>query len=360
MAPVDASRRRPSSAPAERPDLVAQLGTEVAATLSSALERVQSLASTGRIDRAGLRALRDEIDRARRLGMMGQQVSRFAAGRVAMSPEPLDLTALLRETLLQRAREIERRGLQVRESFRPAVVIADSTLLFALLQSVLDWAFEHARSPIELKIERRSWPAQARLACQFVWLPADQVPTAPPPKLDTMTWHALSQTARTLGLPLQRDDGDGRTQLAIDFPRTVAEALERSLPLGGQGVHAVPLAGAHVLVVAAKREVRQAVRDTLLPRGVTLDFVTSVDEARDFCRGTTPHAVVHEAALGGEQFERLRAELLGEAPHTGFVQVTEDARAFELRAAGVYQAPSVGRDAIAGSLVPALLYALAR
>lgn len=365
MAPVDAARRRALSPGArETPDLVAQLGSEVAATLSSAIERVQVLASTGRIDRAGLRALRDEIDRARRLGMMGQQVGRFASGSVPLAPEPLDLTALLRETLLQRGREIERRGLEIRQALRPAVVIVDATLVFSLLQSVLDWAFEHARSRIDLEIDRKPWPAHARLTCGFAWLPADEVDSGPmpldAPQLDTMTWHVLAQTALTLALPLERDDGAGRTRLVIEFPRTVAEALEQTLALGGHATAPVPLEGSHVLVIAARREVRSLVRDALKARGVMVDFVTAVDEAREFCRSASPHAVVHEAALGGEQFERLRSELIAQAPRTGFVQVTEDDRAFELRPSGKVPLATVGRAAIVDSLVPALTFVLSR
>ena len=73
-------------------DLVAQLGGEVAATLSSALDRVVELAATGRIDRSGLRALRDEVDGARRAGIMGQQWARLGAD-VPRTRERMDLTA---------------------------------------------------------------------------------------------------------------------------------------------------------------------------------------------------------------------------------------------------------------------------
>ena len=84
--------------------LVSQLGSEVAETLSSALERVTTLSATGKIDRASLRMLREEIDRARRAGIMGQQVVRLGNGRVQLTNERLDLTALLSEALRQRGR----------------------------------------------------------------------------------------------------------------------------------------------------------------------------------------------------------------------------------------------------------------
>lgn len=361
MAPVDVPRRRPgSSVPADHPQLVAQLGGEVAAALSSALERVHALASSGRIDRAGLHALREEIDRARRVGMMGQQLGRLASGGVPQAPEPQDLATLLRDTLEQRRRETERRGLRIRQTLQPSVVLIDATLAFALLQTLFDWALEQARGPIALTLGREGWPAHARLACSFAWRPLDLVHAADAGALETMSWHVLVQTARTLGLPLHRADDGGRTELVIEFPRTVAEAPRHGLTLVGGATHPVSLAGAHVLVLAARREVRAQIREALKPRGTMMDFVTSVDEAREFCRAADPHAVIHEAALGGEHLERLRHERLAAAPRTAFVQITEDGRKFELGPEGRHPFVNVGRAAIADSLPAALAFALSR
>jgi len=353
-------------------DLVAQLGGEVAATLSAALERVNALATTGQIDRSGLRALRDEIELARRIGMMGQQVSRFASGRVLLNNEPLDLTALLREALHQRGREIQSRGFEVRQLLQPAAVNGDATLSFALLQSLLDWSFEHARSCIDIGIDHKAWPAHARLTCSFAYQPADEVTSASMPlepfataKLETMSWRLLEQTAATLGLPLAREERGGNTKLVIEFPHTIGDAIEgvSAIELDGgsdQAANSKPLAGSHVLVVAARREVRNLVREALRPMGMIVDFVTSIDEAREFCRGGLPHAVVHEAALGGELFEQLRHELLAEVPTLAFIQLTEDGKAFEVRNVGGRQTASVGRAAIVTSLPSALMFELAR
>ena len=113
--------RRPASAPnVERLDagaLLGQLGSEVAGSLSQALERVVALTASGRIDKGSLRALREEIESARRAAMVAQQVTRFASGRVQMASERLDLTGLLRDCLRQRARETEARGVEVRQLF---------------------------------------------------------------------------------------------------------------------------------------------------------------------------------------------------------------------------------------------------
>ena len=59
--------------------LVAQIGAEIAAPLTAALERINTLTSTGKIDRQGLRELRHEVELARQAGMAGQQLSRYAS-----------------------------------------------------------------------------------------------------------------------------------------------------------------------------------------------------------------------------------------------------------------------------------------
>lgn len=354
-------------------DLVAQLGSEVAGTLSAALERVNALATTGRIDGLSLRALRDEIELARRIGIMGQQVSRYASGRVRISSETLDIGALLEETLHQRGPEIEARGLEVRRQVQPAEVLADAALCVSLLQALLDWAFEHARSPIELTIDppvgqNHARPVSARVGCSFAHTAGgDTLAIAPtaPPRLDTMAWRLLAQTAATLGLLLTRSERAGRTTAMIEFPRSAGQPMEgvSAIELDGLGEsaeHQRSLVGNQVLVVAARREVRHLVRDALHATGMLVDFVTSVDEAREFCRGGLPHAVVHEAVLGGRPFEHLRTELLRAAPALAFVQISEENHAFEVHRAAGREHVSVGRAFIAESLPAALVYELAR
>ena len=88
-----------------------EIGAEIAAPLTAALERIHALTTTGKIDRAGLRALRDEVEQARQVGMIGQQLTRFASGRVRQSHERLQLADVLNGVLAHRARETQARGI---------------------------------------------------------------------------------------------------------------------------------------------------------------------------------------------------------------------------------------------------------
>ncbi len=358
----------PAAAEALQPQaLVAQLGSEVASHLSSALERVNTLAATGRIDKAGLRLLREELEQARRAGIVGQQLARLSNGQVQLANERLDLTGLLREALRLRGREIEARGIEVRQLFAAVEVMSDATLLFSLLETLLDWSFAHAISRIDLQIDIQNWPAHGRLASSFAHRPADEAeePAAPAAALDSMDWRLLQQTATVLGLALRRRDSATRTEVLIEFtetlpPRLFDSASGEAEDVTTQAHNSQPLAGRHVVVLAARREVRNVVRDALRPMGLMIDFVTTLDEAQQLFAGGLPHAVVYEASLGGDRFERLRTELLAEVPGLAFIQIAEQGRAFEVLNLGGRQFASVGRDAIIESLPAALLFELSR
>ncbi len=358
--------------PVDPQALVAQLGSEVATHLSSALERVTTLTATGKIDRAGLRALREEIDRARRAGIMGQQVVRLGNGRIQLANERLDLTSLMREALRQRGREIDARGIEVRQEFSAAEVMSDTTLLFSLLQTTLEWCFEHAVSRIDLSVAIQSWPAHACLTVAYAYLQPDEVDAQPgraaheeAGRLNTMSWRLLQQTAGVLGLLLQRKDLPGKTELKLEFPQTLAPRLSavqqpETQVIESQAHNSQPLAGRHIMVLAARREVRNVVRAALRPMGLMVDFVTSVEEAQQLCADGLPHAVVYEAAIAGEHFERLRNEMLAEVPTLVFVRIAEQGKAFEVLNLGGRQFASVGRDAIMSALPEALTFELSR
>ena len=346
-------------------ELLGQVGREVAAPMTSALERVNAFATTGRIDRAGLRALRDEIEAARRIGLSAQQIGRFASGRVRQTPERLNLTQTLRDALSQRGRETASRGIGPRQELKPAEVIIDASMCAALLQAVLDWSFEHARSHIEFRIDVRSWPERARLACRFAHIPPDEVPAQAQQdaaRLETVPWQLLRRLAQALGLVLQRNDEAGNTELTLEFPRTVGEGLVLlDVDEPSQGApNSQPMVGRHVLIIASRRETRNAVRDTLRTMGLMVDYVASVDEARQFCRGGLPHAILFEAALAGENFRKLRNEWCLEVPALAFIEIAEDGRALEVHDIGGQRTSRIGRDVLASALPSALMFELSK
>ena len=168
--------------------LVSEIGAEIAAPLTAALERIHTLTTTGCIDRASLKALREEVEQARHAGMLGQQLSRLASGRLRQSHERLQLATTFKTVLAHRSRETQARGIVLKPALKSAEVIVDGSLLFSLLNTTLDWALANAQDQIEFTIDIMPWPAHARLSCRFSHRlsdPAQGGPSAtrPPPEL---------------------------------------------------------------------------------------------------------------------------------------------------------------------------------
>lgn len=351
-------------------DVVGELSAEIAGPLTAALERVQTLASTGRIDRSSLRALSEEIRCAREVSMSGQQLARLASGRLRQSPERLALTDTLKDVLTQRAGETQARGIHIKQVLRPAEVVVDASLLFSLLNALLTWSLAHARSNIEFRIDIKTWPAHARLAARFAYRPVDQHISEQDDStlkaaLDAMTWRLLQQTAWTLGLPIDRTIEGHEVHLTLEFPRTVSDGLEGMTAIElDQGfspsVHSKPLVGSQVLVVASRRDVRVQIRDAIRNMGLIVDFVNSVDEAREFCRGGLPHAIVIESVLRGDRFNDLRNEVYAESDEVVFIEIIEEGNTFEISGFGGSSMARVGRDAIFTSLPSALMFELSK
>lgn len=351
-------------------ELLAQVGRQLAEPLTAALERVTTLSTTGRIDRAGLRALRDEVDRARQAGIWAQQISRLASGRVRQSHERVHLTNTVQSVLAYRARELHGKGIELTQSLQAVEVQVDASMLFSLLNAMVDWWLDAAQGMVELRIDTRTWPVHARLSCRFQHHPLDQ--TASPQaaegiqaSLTTMHWHLLEQTARSLGLNIERLIDTTHAQLSLSFPQTVQALMaqaEADAPDHGfaDSVNSKPLAGSHVLVVASRRDLRVQLREATKSMGLVVDFVGSVREAAEFCREGLPHAIVFEGALRNLAFDQLAAGIRQEVPEFVFIELADEGQRFEISTISPTGMARVGRDAIASTLPSALVYELSR
>ena len=349
--------------------LVSQVGSEIAAPLTVALERINALTATGKIDRAGLRALREEVERARQVGMIGQQLTRFALGRVRQSHEVLQLEEVLKNVLALRARETQARGIALQPQLKSARVIVDGPLLFSLLNATLDWALANAHTHIEFTIDFKAWPPNARLTCRFAHRPADQpdesVTAAVAPRLDSLTWRLVEQTAWTMGLVVERKDAGGVTRLVLEFPNTAGDEMQglsatEVEEASSHSGNSKALAGSHVLIVASRRDVRMLIRDALRNMSMLVDLVSSVDEAASFCSEGLPHAIIVESIQKGARFSAFRDEILAEVPEFVFIEIMEQGSTFEMSGTNGAAMARIGRDVVTSSLPAALMFELSR
>lgn len=355
---------------ADWPDIVQQLGAEIAGPLNSALERIQNLIVTGQIDRQNLRALRESVAHAREAGMVGQQLARLASGRLQQSRERLHLTQMLRSVLTHRAREAQARGIQIRQAFKPAEVMGDGSLLFALLNALVDWALATTHSPIEMRVEFTPQATRARLSCRFAHRAIDMLDEQPlavsTAGLNSLTWCLVERTALAMGLSPRRDVEGGVTAFSIEFPSTITaeiDPLDAGIDLDQDfesSINAKPLAGSHLLIIASRRELRAQVQDAVRHMGLIIDQVGSMDEAIAFCQDGLPHGIVFESALRGSSFEALLGELRNEIATFTFVEVHKDGRTTQLSTASADGLAHVDVNALDDSLPTILQFELTK
>ena len=364
LGPAEVDRRN-----AERwHGLVSDIGAEIASPLTAALERIHALIATGKIDRAGLRALREEVEQARQVGIVGQQLTRFASGRVRQSQERIQLADALNGVLGHRARETQARGVKVKPSLTQALVIVDASLLFSLLNSTFDWALANAQSFIEFTIDFKPWPVHARIQCRFSHRladdPGDLARSQVPQQLDSLIYRLVEQTAWTMGLVVDRRDAAGLTTLTLEFPRTITDQLQgvtaTELDDEASSTNSKALAGSHVLVISSRRDLRIEIRDALKNMNLLMDFVGSIKEAVDFCNEGLPHAVIVESSQLGDDYATFRDGIVGEFPDFVFIEVLEEGTTFEMSGLNGATAARVGRAVVASSLPAALMFELSK
>ena len=350
--------------------LMTQLGAQISGPLSAALERVHLLISTGRIDRKGLSALRQDIESARHAGMAGQQIARLASGRVRQTHERVHLTHTLQSVLAHRKREIENHGVDIKQTVEALEVVVDPSMLFSLLNTLVDWTMSVARGTVSLTLDMKPWPSRARLTLKVLLRAPDEHARADAasaqPELDTMVWHLLAQTAQTMEVSCSRTLAPNHAEVVLEFPRTVTSLMNDSYPeaqeLSGfaSSVNSKPLAGSHVLVVTARRDIRVQVRESVRDMGLLVDYVPTVSDAIEFCREGLPHAILIESRLRATLFEQLMREIRAEVPEFVFIEITDDGTQFEISPVSPTGMARVGRDAIMRCLTSALVYELTR
>lgn len=363
----------PEPSPVQWADIVQQLGAEIAEPLSAALEQIQNLASTGQIDRRGLRLLRRSVDDARTAGMLGQQLARLASGRLQLNRERQHLTQMLRSVLAQRSRETQARGVQVRQSLQPVEIWADGALLFALLNALMDWALTNTHSSVDLRLDLTPWPVKARLSCRFAHRSLDLLGDAAKhamatPGLDSLAWRLLEQTAITLGVLPLREQEAGITLLTLEFnqlapddappPDSTHAKLEAEAErMGG---NSRPLAGCQLLILTAHRDMRNEAQAAVRHMGMLVDVVGSVAEAEQFCREGLPHVLLFDAALTNEPLLSLIAGISRDAPDFTFVEMFDGEHRTQLSTATSDGVARISRRHLSDALPSLLMFELSR
>lgn len=374
---MTASRSRPvpdaeaELAPDAMPTLgnvVSRIAAEVSGPLTAALERVQALAHNGRIDRVGLQSLRDEIDSARRVGLRGQQIARFAEGQIQQKLERIDLAPLLREVLTEQAAHATARAVGSRQTLGSAEVMGDASLVHAVLQAAAEWSANLAQSTVEWRLDLKPWPVRARVQCRLAHRAADlavdaaeesaAAPGARLPQLDTLDWLLLQYTAHRASVLVQREDRPSHCTLVLEFLNTVTETLE-----DGSAATSAPaplIAGSQVLVLAARRDARTQVRAAMQGHDLFIDYVPTVAAALEYCADGAPQVLLYESSFDGEALRALCEKLEAEAPGIALIEIVPAGHGCEMGGTGGHRITRVGADGLRQMLASVMLLELAR
>ena len=352
-------------------DVVARIAAEVSGPLTAALERVVSLATSGRIDRAGLQSLRDEIDGARQVGLRGQKIARFAEGIMQQSIERIDLSSLLRDLLTAQAMQAVAGAVGSRQTLGAAEVMGDLSLVHAVLQAAADWSGELALASVDWHLDLQPWPVRARVQCRFAHRAADRVARddtaetvagARLTQLDTLDWLLLQYTAHRAGVIVRRDDGPSLTTLVLEFTHTVNDTLEgaSAVELGESG-HATPwMAGSQVLVLAARRDARTQVRAAMHGHDLVVDYVPTVAAARQYCEDGVPQVLLFESSYDSDALRMLCDRLEDQSPGIAFIEIVPAGSGCEMGGTSGHRITRVGADGLRQMLASVMLLELAR
>jgi hypothetical protein len=289
--------------------LAGEVGAEVAGSLSAALDQLDEILRTGKVGRAGLSSVRDEVERARRVAILGQQVSRLAAGVVRQDPEAVEVPEVLRSVLCQRRAELSLRGIEVRQHLRPASMSADASLVFTLLQCLMHWALQHSSGgTLKLSTALNTWPVHAVLQCEFAWAPPERAGDWSPlddggtSGLETVAWRLVEQSAAVLGVQLQREESGNDVHVTLAFPESARrwpKLVDANTDLDDAQIDdPLPLAGQSVLLLTGRKELQRVAQAALPALGLQLQLVRSVDEARSYERAPAP-LIVADAQIEG-------------------------------------------------------------
>lgn len=347
-------------------DWLAQAGTEIAMPLTTAIDGMRVVAASGRLDGAEAARLLDDLSRARQAAIVAQQLVRVATGQARHVPERLDLAATLRAVVTEHGAGGRPRATSIVGALPAVTLEADPALVAQLVQTMLDWAHEHAQSPVHVSLDAAGAPrARPRLELRFrhaAPVRSANGHDAPQAVMDTLAWRLLLQLSALLRSTVHRTlDADG-CRLHVEFlpaGTPVAAVPGRRRGRGGKATPK-PLAGHHVLVVTPSQEVRQAVHQAVRHLGLMIDFVASLDEARTFCRDGLPHAIVADASLGGDPLLALQRELLAEAPGLAVIEVGEHHDGYRTSIDDAGQLARVGRASLGDGLPAVLLFELTR
>lgn len=341
------------------PEVVRQLGQEVAMSLNAASEQLERL---NRMEPSLVRSLipvSESVERARQAGMAAQHVLRLCEDPPPQQREVLNLADVVRAVLTARADWLERRQITVRKGLAQTRVYADSSMLYMLVDELVQWAGQMAAN-VTITVDKSGRTGRPRMRVA-AWCDPSQVPESVWRSIRWTLWHQL---AHAVGAVSQLDTREDHVRVTLGM-RPVSEdqlatAVETSV--GPSSVSAV-IQGCRVLLVTCHAQRRAQCLQALAGYGLIIDAAEDARQAERLAMQHIPDAVIYDGSVSEGAIEHLRDELQQRAgTPTAFVEIHDQAGGPQFHAStiGAVSTGHVAAGSLNQSLGPALVFELCK
>lgn len=345
--------------PLSWPDVLRQLGQEVAMSLNAATEQLERL---NRLEPSLVRSLvpvTEAVERARQAGMAAQHVARLCDDPPPQHRELLNLADVVRAVLTARGEWLERRQVNVRRALVQTQVHADSSMLYLLVDELLHWAGQTTDS-VAITVDRSSRTRRPRLRVS-AWCNPSHMPE---PVWRSIRWTLWHQLARALGATSQLDMREDHVRVTLSLAPVTEDQLASGIEeqIGPSSVSAV-IQGCRVLVVSASPQRRAQCVQALAGYGVLLDGADDARGAERLAAEQLPDAVIYDGSVAAAAIERLREQLTQRSgTPAAFIEIHEQPGASDFHAStvGAISTGHVSAASLKQALGPALVFELCK
>jgi hypothetical protein len=314
--------------------LAGVIGSQLSEYLAAAGHVLDDVVRTRSITESQVTQLRTNLGLAGSVAKKSQQVARLASGRLRQSHERLKLDYMLTNALRERGETIKSLGVDLHQTLKPVEIIVDPGLLSSLLDAALDWAVSMGQRLI-VSLDIKNWPENGVLLLKTSQIIAANFSGGDLVNGENVNWYLLTETARAMGVSVEKVISTSDVSLILEFPRTVKrlEGLTSvEMDTGFDSLHgeSKPMAGHRLLVITNDEKLRMEIE--LIARGVglTVDFTPTTKRAVRFCEMDVPHMIIIDQKLRDHIFDELRSDLRRTEPNYPFIEIATETNTLEI------------------------------
>ena len=341
------------------PEVVRQLGQEVAMSLNAASEQLDRL---NRLEPSLVRSLvpiTESVERARQAGMAAQHVLRLCEDPPPQHREVLNLADVAHAALTARSDWLRLRRINVRKGFSPAPVYADATLLYQLIDELLLWV---GQLGADISVTVEATHASGRPRLQVI---SQRAPSAAPAAVwRGVRWVLWHQLARTLEAQTELDLKDQYVRISVSLPAATPEQIAHAAEAQVEPSSvSAGIAGCRVLIVSGNAQRRAQCLQALAGYGLIIDTAEDTHQAQQPALQRLPDAVIYDASICARDVRLLRGQLLENAgTPAAFIEIHDKAGIADFHAStvGTESTGHVSAAALNQALGPALVFELCR